>query len=201
MSEELKEELNEKQLNQSNEKQLEQSKEEKNEEGKRQRRIDEKPVTGTPVTDKKRRTKQRTAQRTTPYDKTVKKIKDAMDKVKGVNQSQQETLFDVFVADLKMPPRNEKSIDQYLIEQTPATVTGHETLRQLIQDWVHSCAPLIFRAKKLSMKHQQEILAQMTELAKTLRKHGYNEESITQTLMKGPQNDATLIQQVIENLK
>ena len=187
----------EQQLNQSNEEQLEQSNEEKNEEGKRpiDEKLDEK-LDGTPVTDKKRRTKQRT-----PLQKTNDIIKDALEKVKGVSLLRQEELFDIFVADSNMPPRNGQPIKQYLVEQTPTTITGHATLRQLIQNWIHSCASFISNAEKLSKKHQQEILAQMTELANTLRKNGYNEESITQTLMKGPQNDATLIQQVIENLK
>lgn len=190
----------EQQLNQSNEKQLEQSKEEKNEKGKRpiDEKLDEK-LDGMPVTDKKRRTKQQTAQRT-PLQKTNDIIKNALEKVKGVSLLRQEELFDIFVADSNMPPRNEKSIEQYLFEQTPTTITGHATLRQLIQNWIHSCASFISDADKLSKKHQ-EILAQMTELVKTLRKNGYNEDSITETLMKGPQNDATLINQVIENLK
>lgn len=185
----MSEELNEEQLNQSNE--------EKNEKGKRP--IDEKlyeKLDEMPVTDKKLRTNRRT-----PLQKTNDIIKNALEKVKGVSLLRQEELFDIFVADSNMPPRNEKSIEQYLFEQTPTTITGHATLRQLIQNWIHSCASFISDADKLSKKHQQEILAQMTELVKTLRKNGYNEDSITETLMKGPQNDATLINQVIENLK
>lgn len=123
-----------------------------------------------------------------------------MGKVKGVNTFQQEALLDVFVGDLKMPPRNGQSIESYLIDQIPETVTGHETLRQLVQDWLHSCAPLIHRAKKLFLQRQQEILEQMTSLAKMLYGQGYKKDSISQTLMAGPHNDAALINQVIENL-
>lgn len=179
----------------------------KNEEGKNKE--GKRPISNDAVAnaeiDKKQRTvhqrtaQQRTQQRTT-HQKTRDQITDAIGKVKGVNTLQQEALLDVFVGDLKMPPRNEQSIESYLISQIPETVTGHETLRQLVQDWLHSCAPLIHRAKKLFLQRQQEILEQMTSLAKMLYEQGYKKDSISQTLMAGPHNDAALVNQVIENL-
>lgn len=140
-------------------------------------------------------------------EKTLDMIDEAINRHKMIGQYQRESVFDVVIYDMKLPKRGDTEIKKYLLDLVPETVTGHETVRQLVCDWILCCIAFVNRAKRMQKKMREENYQKMFELASLMLSQRYAKEKIEMILKDSEsaktfdgQIDQELIHDVIENL-